>query len=93
MRVKKLSVLIKTIPQYVDSRGDPDNPTEPAFKLKFTEPRGGQYAIIDMYTGKVRRFVRETGNIVQEVADPENYLNVIDRRIQYLADKHNKKVI
>ena len=55
--------------------------------LLWPAPRPQQFAKIDIITGEVTRFVRQSGTQYQD-APPD--LTVIDRRLSYLAERHRE---
>ena len=54
-------------------------------------PKNRQFATIDVESGKVTRFVRQSGSVTEEVY-PLGDLAMIDRRINYLANQHRKEM-
>ena len=82
MRSTRCSVLSLLIPDYVErAMGDGG---EEVFYVSFPQPRVHQRATIDVATGQVIRYVRQQGSQHGEVADPNQFVGTIDRRIQYL---------
>ena len=59
--------------------------------LRWGMPKVNQYIVADSIDGNIEKFVMQTGTTPQET-DPEGHKTMIDRRINYLWERHRSEV-
>ena len=55
--------------------------------LSWSPPKTRQFATIDTRSGEITRYVQQSGTTAKD-APPNSHQQLIDRRINYLADRH-----
>ena len=60
--------------------------------LSWPSPKSKQQATIDSDTGEVTGYLHQSGTDAHDT-DPRTHLSVIDRRINYLTDRHRDQLL
>lgn len=92
-RALKLGCLAKCT-DYVnlcDDKEDMDGNHQALWVLLWPMPKLNQIAVVNCIDGTIERFVLQSGTSTQEV-DVDSWINLIDRRINYLWDRHRSEV-
>ena len=93
-RARRLSQLAAIAPRWVEEQAmnDPLDPSVVCWSLRFPSPKDSQEAIVNKDTGKVFGFHLQEGVSFKKVDNPQDYVGVIDRRIVYLWETHQRRL-
>ena len=92
-RALKMS-LINKVSDYVnvyDQGTDNDGEEFIQWKLSWSSPKYRQFAVIDAVMGEIEEFYLQSGTELQK-ADVGSWVSLIDRRINYLWERHRVEI-